>query len=184
VDYVIHRKNKRWHLTISPSTTGRQLALLLTGQYTRLYMSNQWVWVWVKGDTIHISDQILATDARFHMVGKIGDKLGEFRPANGKLSGRQELIAAGYDVGVENDILLVKRKGKVMYSHPTDGDRREEYRYVTRGWRVARKHSQGMSLNDIVDSEEHWWKEVLHIDVTEGPDFFRMTQKQLREWRA
>jgi hypothetical protein len=169
-------------MTISPSTTGRQLTLLLTGKYTLVYLSRRWLWVWVASDIVHISDTI--GGGKLHLIGKIGDKLDEFRPANGKLSGRQGLIAAGYDVGVENDILLVKKKGKVVYSHPTDGDQREEYRYVTRGWRVARKHSQGMSLDDIVVSEEHWWKEVEWVDVPPPPDFFRMTQDELREWRV
>jgi hypothetical protein len=154
---------------ISPSTPAS--SLLLTGQYTRIGHC----WVWQGEGYIHICDSIGGYGCRVHRIGRLEDRLGDFRPANGQHSGRQRLIDTGYDVAIEDRKLIVRLGGQVIYSHATDGDRREYYRYQVRGWRAARLHSRGESMDD----EEGWWVQE-KIETDEEPDYFSMSQEELR----
>jgi hypothetical protein len=166
---------------ITPHALGSQLLPLLDGNYTRI--GKYWVWVGDDDETIHISDTIGAVGSRFHKVGGVDDRLSEFRDANGISSGRQALLDAGYRVSIDNEVLVVRKNGNIVYSHDTDGDHRYYKHYRIRGWRVARRLYNGEDGLRVAMDEERWWQPVKRIELPPEKPFWEMTLSELENWR-
>ena len=160
-------------MTISSLTTGYQLSLLCTGDYTRVGD----YWVWIVDDMVHISDTIGASGCKVHRIGGMDTKLCNFKCANGMKVGRDALIDTGYSVSIEDNVLYA-RLGKEVIAKRDAPDDRYHWLAIVRGWRAARLHSQGVEL----ECEDYWWKGVRKIEYVPPKEPWEMTKAEMDEY--